>query len=112
MKPAPHIDAFMDWFAIERAAATLLAELYAAKGLTVLHGYLLDRLDMALSTLRSRAYDLHVAMEPGSVVAVYRTGYRLSPVGIADCEAAIADEATISSGEGVGGSNVAHRASS
>jgi hypothetical protein len=78
---------FKAWFGIEMAPAEVLALLYAAGG------DLVPSLTLRRTTgaTRRAAFKLHEAMEPGSVVCQYAAGYRLSPTGLADCAAALAD---------------------
>lgn len=83
--------AFRAWFAINPAPANMLAVLYRARGEIVPHETLLRELRTTVLGVRSAAFLLHGAMEPGSLVVRRCQGYRLSPIGMADCRAALAD---------------------
>lgn len=85
--------AFAEWLGVDSAAAAMLDELYTLKGLTVRHEHLCRRLDCTLAALRTRALDLHQAMDPRSLVAIWAVGYRLTPIGVADCDRALSDAA-------------------
>jgi hypothetical protein len=85
--------AFAEWFGIAPAQAALLDALYAANGFAVPHEDLCRRFNICIGALRQRAYALHEAMEPGSIICLTGVGYRLTSMGLRDCEDALADAA-------------------
>lgn len=86
--PAP---TFRAYFAIRPATAKVLARLYAAGGEIVGHEELASAGGQTCKGLYESIKFLRQAMDPGSVANKPNVGFRLTEVGVADCDGAIAD---------------------
>lgn len=82
---------FSEWFGVSGTAGRLAATLYAANGQVVRHDDLRLATGQTLKGFNRSLKGLRAAMEPESIINVHGHGYWLSDVGMADCEAALAD---------------------
>lgn len=83
-------DVLREWFGVAEKPAAMLAMLLEAEGKAVRTWDVVDAIDVAQSSVRVFAQHLRAAMEPGAIVTVHGHGYRLSPIGLAECHDAIA----------------------
>ena len=83
-------DIFRDWFGLTEKPAAMLAIMLEAQGAVVRSWDVSDALGIAYASVRVFAQHLRAAMETGAIVTVHGHGYRLSPIGLAECRDAIA----------------------
>ncbi|CAN7306253.1 hypothetical protein LJR164_001608 [Phenylobacterium sp. LjRoot164] len=80
-----------EWFAVSPAAARVVVTLYEAGGKAVAIEDLAAAVGQTVKGLRASLVELRASMDKGSVSCARSVGYRLTPVGRADVEAACAD---------------------
>lgn len=82
---------FKAWFAVMPAASRLLVALHDAAGEVVPFADLIQASGQTSNGVTLSIKLLRDAMDVGSIRNVNGVGYRLTAVGMADCEAAITD---------------------
>lgn len=92
---SPIASIYAAWLGVPPAAGRVMAALCAANGRPVSH----DDLQAASGQTRNGLYlsirRLRLALEPGALVNKYAEGFRLTAVGLAERDAALADAATL-----------------
>lgn len=87
----PTAQALREWFAVKPVDALILSALYAAGGQVAASAEIRTVTGQSPKGLQTSVAALRDAMDEGSILNAYGSGYRLTPTGLADCEAAFAD---------------------
>jgi hypothetical protein len=82
---------FLEWFALTRTRARMVTMLYEARGDVVTPAQLASVGPVTVSGLEHHLKAIRAAMDPGAVRNEPGVGYRLTGVGVADCDNALID---------------------
>jgi uncharacterized protein YjhX (UPF0386 family) len=87
-----HEQAFRDWFGLQAAQASLLADLHEAQGAIVSA----PRAKRVRQALQVQVHLLRRAMDPGAVRTRSGRGYELTEAGLAECRRALDEASAVS----------------
>lgn len=84
---------FAEWLGIRPAAGRILAALHRRPSAVVSMDALRLAAGQTFNGVNFSLRQLRAAMDPGAIECIFREGHALSPVGVAECELALADAA-------------------
>jgi hypothetical protein len=84
-------EVLVDWFAVRKTTALVGLALFKAKGGVVPFNALVGSVCETIDSLRAHVCYLRAAMDTGSIERHTGYGYAMTPIGLADCMAALID---------------------